>query len=166
MSHSVHDAPFALTLLFQPRPASDFQIRFNIKGLQDQAHYFWPNDSDVQFLTSKGIGWRLPTPPIIEVTAIQAKASQKTAQQLNAYLEKPWPVYLMQAFIQHAKACGFKAIALLRPEFNPFIHAYLLGISQPNKTEFQAAERLYYSTARKCGFAKPKNSRHLWKLLE
>lgn len=90
----------------------------------------------------------------IIVDGIQGKKGKlEHMHAFNTAVQQTWADALFQRLEAHAKACGFKSIKILRPEYAYYYH--FTGEGKPKSPEIQEHMRdLYYTIARHLKYTK------------
>ena len=137
-----------------PIPSNPFRMKFALTA-DIERELPLPLDRSQSDAVCAIMGWQGPS------DTKYTNASEKAAD-FNRLLGEPWPNRLLRDTIRYAKQRGHRAVALLRPEYNPALSRKNLISRGDNPDDLPKIQSQFYAAARKCGMKKFPNSKYLW----
>jgi len=88
--------------------------------------------------------------------------NMRMVDSLKQEVGGPWQNYLVRQLVEHSKAQGLGAVALLRPEHNHFLSNEYLAKAGVSSGEAEQMRSAFYAAARKNKMKKVKGSKYFW----
>lgn len=129
----------------------------------------------VKFALTTAIEPNLPHPldrkrpaAVCAVIGLQGPSSKKYSKPLEyskeatKVLKEPWQNFLLKEIVEHARVQGMQAVALLRPEHNPYLTKKHFVEEGVDPKTIPSIKSQFFAAARKAGLKKVKGSKYFW----
>lgn len=137
-----------------PIPSNPFRMKFALTSTIEPDIKL-PIDRDRPATVCAVMGWQGPSPR-------KYPLHEEYAKQANEAIGEPWQNFMLKEIVDHARAQGIQAVALLRPEHNKSLteeHFVKIGLDPKTLPSIRSQ---FYAAARKVGLKKVRGSKYFW----